>query len=138
MKEHSSSTASRDLHSVAGRWLIVVVLAAVGAGLLAELVRGTPAANAQAAGGRGGDRFLAVAGQVTANTYGLYLVDMETGIITVYEWIPSRRSTGILKLLAARNTTYDLQMDEYNTEPSPREIQKLVGKSRSISSPAPQ
>ncbi len=138
MNEHSSSAASHDLRSAVGRWSIVVLLAAIGAGLLTELVRGAPAAQAQATGAGRSDRFLAIAGQVTGDMYGLYLVDLETGIITVYQWVPGRRNTGILRLLAARNTTYDRQMDEYNTEPSPKEIQKLVGRGRGISSPAPQ
>lgn len=139
MNEHSSSAASHDLRSAVGRWSIVVLLAAIGGGLLTELVRGAPAAQAQAqaVGAGTSGRFLAVAGQVTGDTYGLYLVDLETGIITVYQWVPGRRNTGILKLLAARNTTYDRQMDEYNTEPSPKEIQKLVGRGRGIGSPAP-
>ena len=68
-------------------------------------------------------RFLAVAGQVADESYGVYLIDLEKGIITLYQWVPKTRT---LRLVAARNCTYDLQLDEYNTEPPPKEIQSLV------------
>ncbi len=116
------------------RWLIVILLAGVCAALLSELLRGTPQASAQTTtAGRVG-KYLAVAGQITAETYGLYILDLESGIITVYQWMPGSRSTGKLRLLAARNVTFDLQLDEYNTEPSPNEIKDLVRQGRRLGS----
>ncbi len=119
------------------RGSIVLVLALISVLLMVELVRETSRARAQMTTSAQNERFLAVAGRLTGDTYGLYLVDLENGIIAVYQWVPGARRTGTLRLLAARNTTYDLQLDEYNTEPSPREIQRLVGQSRRINSTEP-
>jgi hypothetical protein len=83
-------------------------------------------ARASAARGRG---VLAVAGQITADTYGLYLVDLDSRKICAYQWRPSTRK---LRLLAVRNYTFDLKLDEYNTEKLPREIKKLVAESKPL------
>ncbi len=83
-------------------------------------------------------KYLVIAGKLTDKTYGMYLLDTDSGIIAVYQWLPGGRNTGKLRLLAARNTTYDLQLDEYNTEPSPREIQSLVGQGKRINTVEPQ
>ena len=48
----------------------------------------------------------------------------------MYQWQAGARK---LRLLAARNCTFDLQLDEYNTEPSPNEIQNLVRQGRTLS-----
>ncbi|GAG26028.1 unnamed protein product, partial [marine sediment metagenome] len=37
-----------------------------------------------------------------------------------------------------RNFLYDLQLDEYNTEPSPNEIKDLVRQSRRLESSEPR
>lgn len=116
----------------------VAVLLAVTVFLLVELIRFSPTAGAQVpVSGRSG-RFLAVPGRLTGDSYGVYIIDLENGIINVYQWVPGRRGTGKLKLLAARNINYDLQLDEYNTEPSPKEIKKLVNQSRRLENSQPQ
>jgi len=105
------------------RWLAVAMLAVVAAALLAAVLTTSPTAVAQAPGAAEDEGMLAVAGQISGETYGLYLIDRRSGVITMYEWQPTTRK---LRLLAARNITFDLQLDEYNTEPSPSEIQSLV------------
>jgi len=120
----------RDLRLRTIRGLIVGLLAGAIGCLLLELALDAPKAAAQIPPAAEPGRLLAVAGQITADTYGLYLVDRKSGIITIYQWSQRERK---LRLLAARNTTYDLQLDEYNTEPSPKEIRQLVRKARSLS-----
>ena len=129
MEQNESSTF--DLRRLRARWLIVGFLACAACLLGVEVVRSTPRATGQVTAAGEAGRMLAVAGQVTGDSYGLYLLDRENGIITLYQWLPNIRK---LRLLAARNVTYDLQLDEYNTEPSPGEIQKLVRESRSLNS----
>ncbi len=109
-------------HPGAAKWLIVILLSAIATCLVIELGFGVGEARAQASSGRG-EGYVVVAGKVTAETYGLYLVDVKHGTITVYQYVSSKRK---LRLMAARNFTFDVQLDDYNTEPSPREIQKLV------------
>jgi len=113
---------------------VVVSLAccAVGLGLLVGINVSTAqevvapsviATDSAASPAAGNGRVFAVAGQLTKDTYGLYLVDLDNATICMYEWIPQTRK---LRLQAARTYLYDSQLDEYNTEISPREVRKLV------------
>lgn len=124
------------LWGISGRGLIVILLALVAAGLAAELIRSPAQAEAQVTGVGQSGKILAVAGKITSDTYGLYLIDRESGIITVYQWIAGR--PGKLKLAAARNCSFDLELDEYNTEPSPSEIKSLVRQGRRLRSSEPR
>ena len=72
----------------------------------------------------------AVAGQISPNTYGLYLVDPQRGGLAVYEYVPAERR---LHLRAARAFSYDLQLESYNTEPSPGEVADMVNQARRLS-----
>lgn len=118
------------------KWLIVALLGVIAACLLVEAGFATSAARAQGTEtkvgdvtyGQAGDIF-AVAGKVSSNTYGLYLVNTRSGTMALYEWLPKGRK---LRLMAARNYTFDLQLDDFNTEPSPREIKKLVEQNRRL------
>jgi hypothetical protein len=104
--------------------LIVALLAVIAVCLLVQVPAATRTAQAQtAAAGAGNERILAVAGQITRETYGLYLVDTESGTVSLYEYAPGRPAA-TLYLRAARYYRYDLELDEYNTAPSPREIKK--------------
>lgn len=116
---------ARSLRPVSpARWLVVVILAGVAGALLVELGR-TASAIGQgvAEPSREGRGLLVVPGQITRDGYGLYLVDGEKGKMCVYQYQPTN---GQLRLLASRNFTYDLSLDEYNTAPPPREIKDLV------------
>ena len=115
----------------ASRWLVVVSLSVV-AGMLLVKVFEVPTATAQVSTAGESGKYLAVAGQLSNDEYGLYLIDREKGVIAVYQWQPHPRK---LRLLAARNTEYDLNLDEYNTEPSPLEIRELVRKARRLEEP---
>jgi hypothetical protein len=112
------------------KWLLVALLAAAAAGLLAGVgLTGSQAraelAGATGSGGRG--EVFVVAGQVTKDTYGLYLVDLEFGTICVYQWLPQTRK---LRLMAARTYLFDRQLESYNTELPPAEIRKLVAQQK--------
>lgn len=115
----------------AARWLAVILLAVIVVMLGRELVFSVPPADAQTgwAGGAGQDgKVFAIAGQVTKDTYGLYLVDMKNGTICVYQF----RDGGRLRLMAARTFIYDSQLDSYNTEPLPQDVAKLVARARRL------
>jgi uncharacterized protein (TIGR00251 family) len=95
--------------------------------LLAETFGLSAGAVAVSAGGG----ILVVAGQVTSDSYGLYLVDTKSTTMAVYQWVPR---TGKLRLMAARYYGFDLQLNDYNNEKetSPSEIQGLVKQQRPI------
>jgi len=105
------------------KWLIVAVLACAAGMLLVELGRTARAAGGLTSAPAGGKALLLVAAQISPDSYGVYLVEAEKGTICVYQYQPTVRK---LRLLASRNFTYDLQLDDYNTQPLPREIKELV------------
>ncbi len=105
-------------------WMIAVFLAIIAACLvlrldepLADRAFGQPVAQSGARG------VFAFTGQVTKNTFGVFLVDVDAGTLWCYEW--SER--GCLKLIAARSWRYDRYLEEFNTcEPGPQEVERLV------------
>lgn len=109
-------------------WVIVGLLGVIAAALLLEVGIGASSVHAQVGAG-GKDSVFVVAGQVTPETYGLYLVDTTHQRICVYQWLQGTRK---LRLMAVRNYTFDLRLDEYNTEKLPREIKKLVEQGRPL------
>ena len=62
-------------------------------------------------------------------------MDLEYGTICVYEWVPQTRK---LRLMAARTYLFDRQLDEYNTELSPKEIKKLVAQQQRLDEAPPK
>jgi len=108
----------------AGKWLIVILLSVIATCLLIEVGRGVPAARGEpSTASSAGGEVIAVSAQLTADSYGVYLLDTKRGTIAVYQFQPSKRT---LRLMAVRGYGFDMQLDEYNTEPSPLEIKKLV------------
>ena len=124
MVESSKPTTS-DLSKTVARWLMVMLLAVIVVMLGSELFS-SPSATADSRTGWSGEegKVFAIAGQITKDTYGLYLVDMKNSTICVYRLT----NNGMLKLAAARTFIYDCQLDSYNTEPSPRDVAQLVAK----------
>jgi len=116
-----------------GRGLLIVLLAGIAGALLVEVLRPPSPAGAQVASVAQSGEIFALAGKVTEDTYGVYLINRETGIMTVYQWVPGK--PGKLKLAAARNCTFDLQLDDYNTEPKPLEVKDVIRAGKSLSGP---
>lgn len=112
-------------HQWRGRWLIVAALAVLAVGLMVEVARSLADNGPQVpqAAGSADGAILAVTGQISRDSYGIYLVDLSNRTICVYQYQTSQK---MLKLLAARTFAYDTQLDEYNSEPSPRQIKQMV------------
>ncbi len=72
-----------------------------------------------------------VAGRISGETYGLYLVDYENKTLSVYQVAPKAKEK--LRLMAGRTYAYDVRLDEYNTTPPPSEIKQLVEQHRRLS-----
>jgi hypothetical protein len=116
----------------AAKWSLAVALAAA-AGALLWLAGAGAAQDARAsAASAEGSNVVIVAGQVTGDSYGLYLVDTRSRTMCVYQWQPNTRKLG---LLAARYYGFDLQLDDYNNEPNmaPSNVRMLVEKQRRLS-----
>jgi len=115
----------------AGQWLIVVLLSLIATCLLIEVGFGTSSARGQISSAEGGD-IMIVGGQVTKDSYGLYLVDRKNRTICMYQWLPATRK---LRLMAARTFSYDVQLDDYNADrPTPSEVKRLVEENRRLKS----
>ena len=117
------------------KWIIVLLLFFIAVGLIQQLLFSSVSAAATAespgettADTSHGKGVVAVAGQISRDMYGLYLIDLKNGTICVY----GMTGSGQLKLLAARTFIYDCQLDSYNTTPLPKEIAKLVARARRL------
>ena len=66
--------------------------------------------------------------QLGPQTYGLYLMDVDSGTITVYRAMPD---SSRFRLMAARSFKNDRFLEDYNNDhPTPPEVQKLVADQR--------
>lgn len=131
----AQGTAFRG-RATAAQWCIVVLLSVIATTLVLAVVQVGPQAEAQQVGVGGQQQgVFAVGGQITRDTYGLYLVDPDRGCMAMYEYVASERR---LRLMATRNYTYDLQLDSYNTDPQPSEVAEMVRQARRIGSATTQ
>jgi len=111
------------------QWVLVALLAVIAACLLIEVGIGIAPAAAQVTSVGGGD-VLVVGGQITKDSYGLYLVDTKKQALAVYQWLPASRK---LRLMAARTFKFDIQLDEYNADkPTPSEVKTLVEQNKRL------
>ena len=104
-------------------WAAVILLAAVAGCLLIEVASSAASDQQPTVRAAGSDSTLIVAGEISRDTFGLYLVDLARRRICVYQWLAGSRK---LRLMAVRNYSYDRELDDYNTEPPTREIKDLV------------
>lgn len=76
--------------------------------------------------------------QFGTNVWGVYLMDIDTQSICAYEFLPGER---VLRFVAARNFRSDRKLGNWNTQPDPAEIAKLLdvqqGGVRGAPPPAP-
>jgi hypothetical protein len=73
----------------------------------------------------GGAGLFVVPAQFSSNSWGCYLLDVDSQTLCAYQYFPGERN---LHLVAARNFKYDRQLGDFNTQPSPDEIEDLVRK----------
>jgi hypothetical protein len=73
----------------------------------------------------GGGGMFVMPAQLSGNTWGAYLMDIDRGTLCVYQFFPGTRQ---LQFVAARNFTNDTKLANFNTLPAPQEIIDLVDK----------
>ena len=111
------------------QWVMVAVLSVIATCLLLEIGFGASSATAQVTS-VGCSDMLVVGGQITKDSYGLYLVDTKKQALCVYQWLPGTRK---MRLMAARTFKYDVQLDEYNADkPTPSEVKRLVEQNKRL------
>ena len=117
------------------RWLIVILLSVIATCLLLEVGGLSRPAQGQPAMAGGRSDVFAVAGKVTPETYGLYLVDTRRGTVCVYQYLPASRK---MRLMSARTFLFDVQLENFNCDkPTPHEVKKLVEQQRSLRDAGP-
>lgn len=127
-------------------WVIAILLAVIATVLLsrwddAVFSKAAYAQLADPGGVAGGARAVyAFPGQVTARSYGVFMLDADTGTLWCYEL--QRKGTTDeprLKLVAARSWVYDRHLEEFNTaDPIPSEVRAMVQQQRSSRPPTTQ
>jgi hypothetical protein len=119
-------------------WLIAVLLAVIATALVLRLddVRLMRSAMAQAEtpGGLVGARGIyAFSGQVTQRTFGLFMLDVDTGTIWCYELQKAANDELLLRLVAARSWTSDRYLEEFNVaDPVPGAVKMMVQQQRTM------
>lgn len=73
----------------------------------------------------GGAGVFVMPAQFSTNTWGCYLLDVDAQTLCAYQYYPGDKQ---MRFIAARSYKYDRRLADYNTAPSPREIQDLVKK----------
>lgn len=116
-------------------WVIAVLLAVIATALVLRLDESAMrrgAAWAQEAGGAGrvGARGIsAFAGQITRNTFGIFMLDVDSGTIWCYELTGPAEGVKQLRLVAARSWIFDRYLEEFNVgDPTPAAVADLVDK----------
>ena len=70
----------------------------------------------------GGAGIFLMPAQFSTNTWGCYIMDVDTQTLCSYQFFPGEKQ---LKLVAARDFHFDRNLRRFNTSPDPSEIQKL-------------
>ncbi len=120
-------------------WVMVVVLAVIATALVmrwddARLMRTTWAQSGVLGGaGRTGARGIyAFGGQLTSKSYGVFMVDVDTGTIWCYEMRRGTNNELQMRLVAARSWIFDRYLEEFNVaEPIPAAVRAMVQQQRS-------
>ena len=120
-------------------WLIAVLLAVIATVLVlrlddARLMRSAVAQTETPGGAMVGARGIyAFSGQLTARTFGLFMLDVDTGTVWCYELSRAANDELLLRLVAARSWTSDRYLEEFNVaDPVPAAVGMMVQQQRSM------
>ncbi len=120
-------------------WMIVVLLAVIASALVLRLEEGRLMRSAVAqteglGGGLVGARGIyAFSGQLTSKTFGLFMLDVDTGTIWCYELDRASNDELLLRLVAARSWISDRYLEEFNVaDPVPGAVRMMVQQQRAM------
>jgi len=91
---------------------------------------------AQLAGGEGSSAgargIYAFTGPLSTKSYGLFMLDVDTGTVWCYEMEKGREDEYRFKLVGARSWIFDRYLEEFNVaKPTPSEVRVIVQQQRS-------
>jgi len=126
MKLASSKRRRRNRTLVTALYLNAGLMAAVLVAVLSRSGGGASPAMAAQSGmpqiGGGGGLYMMPA-QFTQYNWGCYVMDIDKQTLVAYEYI---QGTKQLRLVAARYFRHDRDLQDFNTIPSPKEIERIV------------
>jgi hypothetical protein len=111
-------------------WIIAGLLAVIATSLVfrADAPPWMPQAMGQDRGMLGARGTFAFTGQLDANRYGLFMMDLDAATVWCYEYNPVSRK---MRLAAARSFRYDRYLENVNQEsPTPQEVAELLDRQR--------
>ena len=82
----------------------------------------------------GGSGIYIMPGQFSTNTWGCYLLDVDSQTLCAYQFYPGEKK---LRLTAARSYRYDTKLENYNTELPPKEIKAMFDRQAAGQQAAP-
>lgn len=115
-------------------WIIAILLAIIATALVMrpEGVLSTQPAyggDAPMVGARG---IFAFTGRIDKNSYGLFMMDVDSSNIWCYQYVPKEKE---LRLVAARSFLYDRYLENVNNaEPTPEQARVMLDQQRRIKS----
>ena len=71
----------------------------------------------------GGNGLFVMPAQLSPNTWGCYLMDVDNQSLCVYQYSPAEK---MLRLSASRSVRYDRGLNNFNTSPAPSEVKEWV------------
>ena len=123
----------------AASWVIVVLLAVIATALVMRLDEGRLMRSAMAQTEGPGDGLVgargiyAFSGQLTLKSFGLFMLDVDTGTIWCYELSKGTNDELLLRLVAARSWTSDRYLEEFNVaDPVPGAVRMMVEQQRAM------
>jgi len=117
--------------------MLTVVLAVLATVLILERddaiwLKSAQAQRVSGIGQAGARGIYAFTGQLTAKTFGLFMMDVDAGTIWCYEIDRGQHGEPQIKLVAARSWIYDRYLEEFNVaEPVPGAVRAMVEQQRS-------
>ena len=109
-------------------WLIAVSLMVIATVLVLRADQAVSPAFGQPVHQAGARGIFAFTGQLSANSYGLFMVDVDVMTVWCYEYLSSTKE---LRLVAARSWMFDRYLENFNCAgQSPAEIERLVQEAR--------
>lgn len=117
-------------------WVLTVVLAVIATALVTRRDADfLPAALAQSVSGAGpmqGSRGIyAFTGQLTSKSFGLFMMDTDSGTVWCYEFQRGPSGEPQMRLVGARSWVYDRYLEEFNVaDPVPSAVKVLVQQQR--------
>jgi len=131
MIEPNQSAMPAGRRASVASWVIAVSLALIALNMTLRADPFGQPAQAQSVRFAGARGIFAFTGPTTQSSYGVYMVDVDSGTLWCYEWATTPQGVKRLRLVSARSWIFDRYLEEYNVDGlSPSDVEELVDEQR--------